>query len=99
MVGRDGVGLPLVGDDEQLALQLGEDGTRGGGQVGRNGGGQKVHVVDGEVDDGVAALALVGEQVVIQLVLLKEAVAEGRKLASGDKGLLEVDALESGGTP
>ena len=87
MAAGDGVGFPVVGDDEQLALELGEDGAGGGGEVGRDCGGEQVDVVDGDVDDGVAALALVGEEAVVELVLLEEAVAEGGQLASSDESL------------
>ena len=76
VVAGDGVRLPLVGNDEELTLKLREDCAGGGGEVGGNGRGQEVDVVDREVDDSIAALTLVGEEVVVESVLLEEAVAE-----------------------
>lgn len=101
LVSGDDVEVEDVGDGwGRRQTELFEDGLGNGGHVRGNDTGENVDVVDGDVDDSVAALRLIGEQLVVETVLLEELVAERgdvENVSDTDTELGSLEMLDVGG--
>lgn len=77
VAGLDSINDPGVGD-ERLGLnaELLKNGGGGVGEVGGDQGGEEVDLVQSKTDNCGAAVGLLGKQLVVELVVLEQLVAE-----------------------